>query len=98
MYKIELQRWIEWWKDSRKRWLWLTVMDAALSVLQVLHAVTLVDGGHKIRCVILSLLAGLLFYMAVRGVFVIREITENIAGLEELLRQEELRDENDNMV
>lgn len=71
------------WKDARKRWVWLTVMDAALSVLQVLHAVKLVDDGHKIRCVILCSLAGLLFYMSVKGVFVIREITKIIVELEE---------------
>jgi len=90
MYKIELQRWIDWWKDSRKRWVWLVVMDIGLSVLHTVQAVMLMDDGHKIRCAILFVLAGLLLCVSVRGVFIIREIKENIAGLEELLRQEEM--------
>lgn len=93
MYKIEIQRWIDWWKDSRKRWWTLVIMDAGLAVLQILQAMKLMDDGYRTRCVILSVCAGLLFYIAIRGVFIIRDINKHIAGLEE-----ELLNENDNMV
>ena len=92
MNKEDLRQWIAWWKDSRKRWRELAILDGCLAVLQILQGFVWWWDDRFILGGILCFSAGVMTSMVVRCIYRLREIRENIAGLEELLRLEELLD------
>lgn len=82
MYKIELQRWVDWWKDSRKRWWTLVILDATLVLLQLLQGAMWLKDGRYVLAAILLVSAGMMFCVTVRGMKAIWDISEIIVKLE----------------
>lgn len=89
---------IEAWKDSCRWWRNSAILDGSLSLLQLLQGAILWKQDQHIIGGVVLFCAGFMFYQAVKCVRKMREIREDIAGLEELMRQEGLLGENDNMV
>ena len=93
MNKEDLRQWVAWWENNRKRWRELAILDGCLGVLQITQGLIWLRDDMFILGGIMCFSAGVMCTHTVKCIRHMREIRENHAFLEELLRQEELRNE-----